>query len=89
MMNNLSQNLSEALNKIKLNKFNDAEILYAKILESFPENYDANFYLGTILAKKKNLEEASKYLEKASKINPSIPDVHNNIGIINLGLKKF
>ena len=48
MMNNLSQNLSEALNKIKLNKLNDAEILYAKILESFPENYDANFYLGTI-----------------------------------------
>ena len=89
MMNNLSQNLSEALNKIKSNKLNDAEILYAKILESFPENYDANFYLGTILAKKKNLEEASKYLEKASKINPSIPDVHNNIGIINLGLKNF
>ena len=53
MMNNLSQNLSEALNKIKSNKLNDAEILYAKILESFPENYDANFYFGTILAKKK------------------------------------
>ena len=53
MMNNLSQNLSEALNKIKSNKLNDAEILYAKILESFPENYDANFYFGTILEKKK------------------------------------
>ena len=84
----LKKNLSLAFEKLQNNNISEASDIYKKILEFHPDNFESNFYLGTIFAQNNNLKEASVLLEKAIIANPRIPDVHNNLGLIYMRLKE-
>ena len=45
--------------------------------------------LGSIYAQTKNFSKASELWSKAIKINPKIPDVHNNLAMIEITLKNY
>ena len=81
--------LQQALNYLKANNLNSAIDIFNKVLNETPNNYEANFYLGTIYAKLNDTSKALQFLKKTSEINPSNADVYNNLGIVNLNLKKF
>ena len=51
--NDLENNLNFALTYLGKNNFEKASNIYKKILKKYPNNFDANFNLGTIFAKKK------------------------------------
>ena len=69
--------LQEGLNYLKANKLNPAIDIFNKILNESPNNYEANFYLGTIYAK---LNDTSKALE--------FLNAHSKYLILPLNLKK-
>ena len=52
--NDLKKNLSLALANLEENNFDQASNIYKKILKKYPNNFDANFNLGTIFAKNNN-----------------------------------
>lgn len=81
--------LQQGLNYLKANNLNSAIDIFNKVLNETPNNYEANFYLGTIYAKLNDTSKALQFLKKTSEINPSNADVYNNLGIVNLNLKKF
>ena len=48
-----------------------AERAFREALRRNPEDFDANLYLGAILYKRRQMEEAKPYLDKALRLNPS------------------
>jgi len=84
--NNLKNNLDLALANIEKNNLEKASNLYKKILKKYPDNFDANFNLGTIFAKNNKLEKSVELLEKAVSINPNNEKIFNNLGLIYLNL---
>jgi len=48
-----------------------AEAAFREALKADPDDFDANLYLGAILYKRRAVDEASPYLEKALQLNPS------------------
>ena len=68
------------------NKLEKASNIYKKILKQDPNNFDANFNLGTIFAKNNKLEKSLELLEKAAIINPNLEKIFNNLGLIYLNL---
>ena len=50
--NDLESRLNFALVNLEKNNLEKASNIYKKILKKYPNNFDANFNLGTILAKK-------------------------------------
>ena len=50
--NDLKNKLNFALANIEKNNLEKAAEIYKKILKKYPDNFDANFNLGTIFAKK-------------------------------------
>jgi tetratricopeptide (TPR) repeat protein len=47
-----------------------AESVFRRALEQKPDDFDANLYLGAILYKKRSMDDAKTYLEKALQLNP-------------------
>ncbi len=86
---NLNKNLNEAFHNLKNKNIYKAKNLYEKILKKFPNNFDANFFLGTISAQSKNLTKAVVLFEKAIEINPKVSDTYNNLGLTNIHLGNF
>ena len=84
--NDLKNKLNFALANIEKNNLEKAAEIYKKILKKYPDNFDANFNLGTIFAKKNNLEKSVELLEKAASINPNLETIFNNLGLIYLNL---
>jgi len=84
--NDLETKLNFALANIEKNNLEKASSIYKKILIKYPNNFDANFNLGTIFAKKNNLEKSVELLEKAASINPNLETIFNNLGLIYLNL---
>ena len=64
--NDLEKSLNLALTQIEKNNLEKASNIYKKILKKYPNNFDANFNLGTIFAKKNNLEKSVALLENAA-----------------------
>ena len=44
---------------------------FREALKTNPDDFDANLYLGAILCKRRDLEEAQPYLERAIRLKPS------------------
>ncbi len=49
----------------------DAETAFREALKIDPNDFDANLYLGAILYKRRDVDEAKPYLEKALQLKPS------------------
>lgn len=48
----------------------DAEPAFREALKRDPDDFDANMYLGAILYKRRQMDEAKTYLDRALKLNP-------------------
>ena len=84
--NELEKKLNFALENLAKNNLEKASNIYKKILKQDPNNFDANFNLGTIFAKNNKLEKSLELLEKAAIINPNLEKIFNNLGLIYLNL---
>lgn len=49
----------------------DAEVVFREALKEKPDDFEANLYLGAILYKRRDLDGAKPYLERALQLNPS------------------
>ena len=87
-----NSDLKEALsfaNKFFKNKnFDKAEKLYKKILKKFPNNFDANYFMASIKAQNNKFSDAKDYMETALSINPNLPELNNNLGLVYLFVNK-
>ncbi|MFL2899174.1 MAG: tetratricopeptide repeat-containing sulfotransferase family protein [Candidatus Pelagibacterales bacterium] len=90
------ENNNSLLEAIKLHtqkNFKTAEDLYLKIIKNDKTNYQALRHLGILYNDTKRYKQAISYLTDAIHIAPSIPDAHNNLGLVyfvsdNLALAK-
>ncbi len=82
----LKESLNFASKFLKKKNLNKAEKLYKKILEKFPNNFDANYFMASIKAQNNNFNDAKNYMETALSINPNLPELNNNLGLIYLNL---
>jgi tetratricopeptide (TPR) repeat protein len=55
----------------KLGNADDAAEMFRKALAVDPDDFDANLYLGAILAKGREMDEAKRYLDRALHLNPT------------------
>ena len=86
---NLNILLKDALEFLKNNNFLEALKIYEQILLIDDHHFETNFFLGTLKAQTKKFEDASNLFNKAIKIKPDIPDLHNNLGLVYRELGKF
>ncbi len=49
----------------------DAEVVFREALKEKPDDFEANLYLGAILYKRRDLDQAKPYLDRALQLNPS------------------
>lgn len=69
-------------------KLKEAEIIYRKILDKYPENSDALHLLGLIAHQNNKNNEAVKLIEKAIQINSKLSIYHGNLGMVYDALGK-
>lgn len=55
----------------KTGNVKEAESAFRESLKINPDDFDANLYLGAILYKRRDLDEAKPYLDRALRLNPS------------------
>lgn len=79
--------LNFAVKKHNQGKLNEAEIIYRKILDKFPNNSNALHLLGLIAHQTGKGEEAVKYINKAIQINPNA-SYYSNLGMVYDSLGK-
>ena len=80
--NQVSNNLLEAIQLHTNKDFKNAENLYLKIIKNDKTNYQALRHLGILYNDTKKYDKAIQYLTNAIEIAPSIPDAHNNLGLV-------
>ena len=66
----------------QLGKNNEAEILLRDLVANHSDLFDAYYYLGLLLAEKKNYEEAVLYMQKASELMPERARINYNSGLM-------
>ena len=71
-----------AFEKHKKNNLQDAENLYRDAIKQKPDHINSLFYLGGLLAQKRNFNEAKELFEKVIKINPKYPSVNDNLCVV-------
>jgi tetratricopeptide (TPR) repeat protein len=91
--NQVNNSLLEAIQLHVKKDFENAENLYLSIIQNDQTNYQALRHLGILYNDTKKYDKAIKYLTNAINIAPSIPDAHNNLGLVyfvsdNLALAK-
>ncbi|MEO6422883.1 MAG: DUF5672 family protein, partial [Candidatus Nitrotoga sp.] len=74
--------LSVALKHHQLGHIVHANTIYGLILHEQPQNAVALQYSGVIAYQSGAHENALKLIEQAIRIQPSIPDFHNNLGLV-------
>jgi tetratricopeptide (TPR) repeat protein len=74
--------LSVALKHHQLGHIVHASTIYSLILHEQPQNAVALQYSGVIAYQSAAHEKALKLIEQAIQIQPSIPDFHNNLGLV-------
>lgn len=79
-MNSTHDMLQEIISLYSRNNLRDAEILCRKILETEPENPDANHFLGVIAWNVGQLNIAKAQIKKAIDLNPNNPSCYLNMG---------
>ena len=68
-----------AFDNHKKNNLQEPEDLYKKAIQQKPDHVNSLFYLGGLLAQKKNFEVATGLFEKVIKINPKYPSIKFNL----------
>ena len=71
-----------AITYSQIGKSNEAEILLRDLIENHPELSDSYYYLGLLLAEKKNYDEAVIYMQKASQLMPERSRINYNSGLM-------
>lgn len=77
---------------VRLHKSGDlveAEKLYEDVLESDPQNGDANHLLGLLMYQKGRLKPAADLISRATRTNPANPFYLNNLGTILDTIKNY
>lgn len=67
---------------IKKNKLQEAEIIFTNLLAQYPLDPEINHFLGITFQLNNNLDNALKYFQKATEINPNFAEAHKNLGNI-------
>jgi hypothetical protein len=70
----IKENLIRADKLYEQGKFAEAEAVYADVVKTEPDNYQAVLSLGRINLYENSLKESEKWLRKASKLNPEEKD---------------
>jgi tetratricopeptide (TPR) repeat protein len=81
MLNN-KKIFQEALKLHQTGNLADASVLYNKILEEQPDNFDTISLLGTLNLQTGNLDAACLLLKKSVKLKPNNALAHNNLGSV-------
>jgi Flp pilus assembly protein TadD/peroxiredoxin len=55
---------------------------FRQVLQTKPDNADANYNLGTLNLRKNDFQQARQYLEKTIQLRPDYPEAWNNLGMI-------
>jgi predicted TPR repeat methyltransferase len=76
----LSDAVSLAVFLHRSEKWDDAERLYRRILETVPEHPDAMHFLGVLLHQRGRSDEAIELIEHSIALDPRLPDRYNNLG---------
>jgi protein O-GlcNAc transferase len=84
--NNLRDSLDSALKTLFAGDHEAAGQIYRQILENFPDQPEALYYLGLISAGKGENEQAVNYISRSVAINPLNIDAFYNLGIIKRSL---
>ena len=87
--NKITLLLNEAVSLHQLGKFEEAKLIYEKILKINPKKFEALHYLGTLLAQTGQYREAIKILNKAISINSKQEDSYSNLGNAFLESKQY
>jgi len=74
--------LQEALALHRQGQLAAAEKAYARILKSFPDQFDALHLLGMLKLQAGKAGEAQRLITSALKIAPNSPDAHANLGLV-------
>ena len=89
METNISEILSEAMQKHKNGQHDQSIALYKKVLEMAPENPDALYFLGIVYCELENFEAGIKLITKAIEILPDYYLYHINLGHIFYKQEQF
>ena len=81
--------LNEALSYHNLGQLDSANKIYLKILESDPNNFDANHLHGLVLSQKKNYVKSIDFFAKAYSQGPATCELLNNFAIAYRNLKAY
>jgi predicted TPR repeat methyltransferase len=80
------QALLFAIELHKLDKFDDAELIYKALLERWPDHADVLSHMGVLQHQRGNHERALGLLRHALEIVPDAPGIWNNLGNVLLRL---
>jgi predicted TPR repeat methyltransferase len=76
----LGEALALAVQAHRAGYFDNAEILYRRILELAPDQADAMHFLGVLLHQRDRSDAAIELIEKSIALAPEVPDRYNNLG---------
>jgi tetratricopeptide (TPR) repeat protein len=80
--------LREAVSLHQQGQLGPAEKNYARILKSYPDQFDALHLLGLLKLQSGKAGEAQRLIASALKVNPSSPDALANLGLVLTALKR-
>jgi predicted TPR repeat methyltransferase len=72
--------LALAIHIHRLGEYDDAEKLYRRILDVFPDNADATHFLGVLAHHRGRSEEAVELIRRSIALDPGTADRYNNLG---------
>ncbi len=85
----IPQAIAKAIECHKSGKFQDAELIYRRIIEAQPNNVDALHLLGALAHQHNHNEEALPYVQKALNLNPDNSQFLNTLGSIYSALGQY
>ncbi len=77
----VEKKISIAIEKHKKKEFKETELIYNEILDIDANHPKINFLLGSLYVQIKEFKKSIKFLEIATKVNPSDWQAFNNLGI--------
>lgn len=81
--------LNQAISLHQQGHLEEAAVLYQKILEIQPDNFDALHLLGAIASQRGDYQTAVRLIEEAITINPNNARAHYNLGVALHQLKQL
>jgi tetratricopeptide (TPR) repeat protein len=85
---NIAQAMNEAVGLHRQGRLREAEKLYARVLKSAPDHFDALHLLGTVKAQAGQMGDALRLITAALKINPRAAEALVNLANVMHALKR-